>query len=342
MAEETHISWADATFNPWRGCTKVSEGCKFCYAETLSKRNMKVLGEWGPKVTRVAAAESYWKEPLKWNAQAEREGVRKRVFCASLADVFEGPETCQNPEAYAVIEAGRKRLFELIDRTPWLDWLLLTKRPENVTKFTPWGWGTVESYLQNCVGKEHNVFGGGTTIGNVSDVIRPNVWIGTSVENQKAADERIPHLLQIPSKVRFLSCEPLLGPVNFSLMNGRADCAQRLGRPALEGIHWVIAGGESGPNARPMHPDWARSLRDQCVAAGVAFHFKQWGEWVEREYGSETGGVSCAVVTHTGEVYLHPTTNALNCPAFLARVGKKNAGRVLDGRTWDELPEVAR
>jgi protein gp37 len=333
VAEETHISWADATFNHVRGCTKVSDGCKFCYAETLSKRNMKVLGQWGPQGTRVPAAESYWKEPLKWNAEAEKSGVRKRVFCASLADVFEGPETC-NTEAYLAVRSARVRLFDLIEKTPHLDWLLLTKRPQN--------WKPLMIEVYDAGFGRDRAFRNFMVAGWLDGKAPANVWIGTSVENQKAADERIPDLLQIPAAVRFLSCEPLLGAVNFSLMNGRADFAQRLGRPALENIHWVIAGGESGPSARPMHPDWARSLRDQCVAAGVAFHFKQFGEWepVDQPWLQDSpkelaenerwlnldGGHGF----HGEQVWR------------VHKVGKKAAGRLLDGRTWDELPEVAQ
>jgi protein gp37 len=247
MAEETKISWADATFNHVRGCTKVSEGCKHCYAETLSKRNPTVLGMWGPQGTRVMASESYWRQPIKWDKEAQEQGVRRRVFCASLADVFEGPETCSE-EAYKVIEEARKRLFETIDATPHLDWLLLTKRPENIERLWPWGYYDDQFSW-------------------------PNVWLGTSVENQAAADKRIPELLKVPAKVRFLSCEPLLGAVDFRKVPG-------LNRDGAEkAIHWVIVGGESGPHARPMNPAWARSLRDQCAVADVPFHFKQWGAW---------------------------------------------------------------
>jgi len=193
------------------------------------------------------------------------------VFCASLADVYE-----DNPQ----VVDWRSELLDLITATPKIDWLLLTKRPENVNAFSHYA-------------------------------LPDNVWVGTSVENQKAADERIPTLMQVNANVRFLSCEPLLGPINIG--------------ESISDIDWVIAGGESGPNARPMYPDWARSLRGQCMAAGVPFLFKQWGEW-----------------HYDGDVILEkPNTPVLfhagmSVPMY--RVGKKNAGRLLDGREWNEYP----
>jgi protein gp37 len=301
VAENSAIEWTHHTFNHVRGCTKVSDGCKNCYAETLSGRNPKTLGEWGPKGKRVIASESYWKEPLRWNKEAEQAGERRRVFCATLADVFEGPETMP-ADSLEDVERARHRLFRLIVDTPHLDWLLLTKRPENFRTLAPMNW---------------------------QDECPSNVWIGTSVENQQAADERIPHLLNVPAKVRFLSCEPLLGPVEFSNVTNRSDCVSVLGKPAMEGIHWVICGGESGPKARPMHMQWARSLRDQCQAAGVAFHFKQWGEWVPTVQAME-------VCNQGGWKFYSPPGDCV-----MMKVGKKAAGRMLDGRTWDEFPEVA-
>lgn len=318
MSDHTAIEWCDATFNPWRGCTKVSEGCKFCYADTMSHRNPLTLGVWGPKGTRVIAGESYWKQPEKWAEEARQfeafarlENLpyeRPRVFCASLADVFEGPETMPD-SAWETVELARLRLWALIEATPTLDWLLLTKRPDN--------WNKVGLGIDG-----HGLDSGG---------FPANVWIGTSVEDQKTADQRIPHLLEIPAVVRFLSCEPLLGPVTLEE-----------GVLSPFDISWVIAGGESGPNARPMHPDWAKSLRDQCQAAGVPFFFKQWGEWT----------VSDPFDTDD------PMTHQLRPASYLERfnqtdlkrgwgpfqikskVGKKRAGRLIDGRTWDEFPVV--
>lgn len=229
MSANSPIEWTHHTFNPWWGCTKVSPACTHCYAETQAKWRHR-LPIWGQHTGRRFFGDNHWDGPLAWNKAAAKEGVRKRVFCASMADVFEGR---------ADLEPWRARLWKLIEATPWLDWLLLTKRPENVGAMVPWGasWPT-------------------------------NVWLGTTVENAEWAAKRIPALLQQPAAIRFLSCEPLLGPIDLS--------------PWLDEINWVIVGGESGHNARLMDPRWACALRDQCVAAGVNFFFKQWGDWVPK------------------------------------------------------------
>jgi protein gp37 len=324
MGANSKISWTHHTFNPWRGCTKVSEGCKHCYAETLSKRNPKVLGVWGPQGTRVMASEAMWREPLKWNEEARAAGERRRVFCASLADVFEGAETC-TPEAYRVIVAARERLFLLAHKTNWLDWLFLTKRPENIPDALAAIKHPYYPHLDFWFLQQENP--------------RPNWWFGTSVENQAAADKRIPELLKVPAKVRFLSCEPLLGPVELCNVTGWQESVKWWGKEILggeKGIHWVIAGGESGPNARPMHPDWARSLRDQCQSAGVAFHFKQWGEWLPySEIEKDPLGITYPLRNETRVVGVGKGSDD-----ELWRVGKAAAGRLLDGQTWDEVPEA--
>lgn len=307
--ENSNIEWTDHTFNPWRGCTKVSSGCANCYAEKLSHRNPKVLGEWGQGKPRIKASAAMWREPRKWNAACEKRGVRERVFCASLADWLDDD---------GVPIEWLAELLELIHATPNLDWLLLTKRPQNwrervndAEKFTtPQNW-EVRDWLRNWF--EH-------------EMAPENVWIGTSVEDQARADERIPLLLAIPAVARFLSCEPLLGPVNLGDYRHSSH-----GEWKMDGFHWVIAGGESGPGARPMHPDWPRSLRDQCVAAGVAYFFKQWGEWGECPIGDGPDLVTDAVFKkgpgHDGMVW---------------KIGKKAAGRLLDGREWNEMPTVNR
>lgn len=333
MGQNSAIEWTHHTFNPWRGCTKVSDGCKHCYAETMSSRNPAVLGVWGPRGARVVAAESYWRQPIKWNAEAERAGERRRVFCASLADVFEAAETMPDRE-WAKVDRARSRLFELIATTPGLDWLLLTKRPQHIANNIPRAW--MENGLPS------------------------NIWIGTSVENQAAADERIPELLKVPARVRFLSCEPLLGPVDLEAvkMPGRMDgeTVSALGMIehadysgfTYDCIDWVIVGGESGHGARPMHPDWARQLRDQAQAADVAFFFKQHGEYIHE--------------TQIWHYPLAPDSPVICTDAWTAlvlgkqepadrgwqhedrsisyRVGKKAAGRLLDGREWNEFPNI--
>ncbi|HMV87213.1 MAG TPA: phage Gp37/Gp68 family protein [Blastocatellia bacterium] len=302
MGQDSKIEWTHHTFNPWRGCTKVSDGCKNCYAETMSKRNPAVLGIWGDNGTRVVAAESYWRQPLKWNREAETAGERRRVFCASLADVLE-----DRPE----LIAPRRRLFGVINETFNLDWLLLTKRPENA------------QHLFDDVWRH---------FGWDDDLSVMNVWLGTTVENRKAK-ERIDTLRQIPAAVRFLSCEPLL---------------EDLGEVDLTGIHWVICGGESGTNARAMRPDWARDLRDQCAAAHVPFFFKQWGEWLpgEQENGKTTyrradNGKAFAVSGNLNRQNFGTHEDVHSGSLITVRVGKKAAGRVLDGQTWDELPRLS-
>ncbi len=253
MGRHSAIEWTDHTFNPWWGCVKVSPACAHCYAEAWAKR--VGLDLWKENSPRRFFSDRHWNEPLAWDRAASRERVRRRVFCASMADVFEVRDD---------LISWRKKLWDLIENTPHLDWLLLTKRPENAQSAVPWGprWPT-------------------------------NVWLGTTVENQEWARRRIPHLAKAPAAVRFLSCEPLLGPLDLS--------------PWISSIQWVIVGGESGPHARPLDPKWVRALRDQVTGAKVAFHFKQWGEW-----GPVEGS--------------------------MRREGKKVAGRILEGRLWDQLP----
>jgi protein gp37 len=256
MGVETAIGWTDHTFNPWWGCVRVSPGCNHCYAETFAKRTGNDV--WGKSADRRRFGDKHWNEPVKWNRKAEQDGVRRRVFCASMADVFEDR---------ADHEEDRERLWELIEATPHLDWQLLTKRPENVLDMVPADWlGGVE---------EWSGWPG-------------NVWIGTTVEDQQRADERIPFLVNIPAPVRFLSCEPLLDSVWLGEALGYER--GRSGYRDLDGywheeepdgwdpqIDWVIVGGESGPKHRPLDLDWARFLREQCDAAGVPFFFKQVG-----------------------------------------------------------------
>lgn len=246
MGDVTKIQWCDHTFNPWRGCSRVSPGCDHCYAEAMSKRNPRALGIWGDDGTRVIASESYWREPLRWNREAEMAGVRARVFCASLADVFEN-----RPE---LLDA-RARLARVIAETPWLDWLLLTKRPENVVALWEHAWW-------HGVEKKLGVW-------------PRNIWLGTTCEDQARADERIPHLLRVPAAVRFLSVEPMIGAVEMGPY--LVDDLYRLGRAPRMEIDWIIVGGESGPRARPFDIAWARSIVAQCKEAGVPVFVKQLG-----------------------------------------------------------------
>ena len=262
MGKETSISWTRHTFNPWWGCEKVSPGCAHCYAETFSKRTGHTV--WGANAPRRFFGDKHWGEPLRWDIDAAKLGERHRVFCASMADWLEDRDDLVAPLA---------QLLELIRVTPNLDWLLLTKRPENwlkrITDAIMWNWceddqaAALHAWGRNWINGQPPA----------------NVWIGTTVEDQQRADKRIPELLKIPAKVRFLSCEPLLGPVD---LRGPGLYAGDSIAPAAiidyePRIHWAIAGGESGPGFRPFNPDWARSLRDQCKAAHVAFHMKQMG-----------------------------------------------------------------
>jgi len=328
MAENSKISWTHHTFNPWEGCQKVGPGCDHCYAES---RNARFGGgtavNWGPGAPRRRTSASNWAKPVKWNAEAARLGVRYRVFCSSLADVFDN----------AVPNEWRDDLFKLIEATPHLDWLLLTKRIGNVGNMLPVPFDFDRHY--------------------------PNVWLGITVVNQGEAYRDIPKLLGIPAARRFLSMEPLLGPVDLRCIplggHGHHEfdpiiTANVLDRPYFAPeINWVIVGGESGPKARPMHPQWARSLRDQCQSAGVPFHFKQWGEWLPGHHYTDElqakdadmaqSRFACAQLGD-GEFFESEWQIGFVLASetwdedALYRVGKKAAGRLLDGRTWDEFP----
>lgn len=296
MAETTGIAWTDSTFNAWMGCTKVSEACRFCYAERDTKRWGRVI--WGDQAQRIRTSDDYWNQPLSWERQAIRDGKRRKVFCSSLADVFE-----DRPE----LVPWRDDLLQLIENTPHLDWQLLTKRPQNMVHMTEHRWR----------------------------VWPDNVWAGTSTEDQGSVFERVGHLLKVPARIRFLSCEPLLGPLRLVLSHLLQQAP----------IQWVIVGGESGPEARPMHPIWARSIRDQCAQAGVAFFFKQWGEWAPREdltdrywNGETIEEVQEArdffrVVNLEGGQGFHGEEAIL-----MKKIGKKAAGDLLDGVRHQEFP----
>lgn len=307
MGENSKIEWTTHTFNPWIGCQKVGPGCDHCYAEDMmDKRYGRV--QWGPHGSRVRTADANWKKPLAWNRAAAAAGERHRVFCASLADWADTHKS--------ISHTWREDLGDLIEATPNLDWLLLTKR----------------------IGNADEVLGEMFTF-----QVPSNVWIGITVVNQAEADRDIPKLLALAMRRKisrtFLSIEPLLGVVDLevawygeSALDSECwgDCSWcKNGHPPLHncrnqngdwekgrsGVDWIIVGGESGPNARPMHPDWARSLRDQCAAAAVPFLFKQWGEWAPGSMGGDDE---------------RPI-----------RVGKKAAGRLLDGREHNGMPEIS-
>lgn len=371
MSKDTNIEWCDHTFNPWIGCTKVSPGCLHCYAETLDRqRYAKTLdggskaaphSHWGKGAPRHRTSAETWKAPLLWNRKAARYpdqctvcgarlcmeaqrqlgtetcparrnadgvhdgrlpacggvvalNVRPRVFCASLADWLDE----EVPVDWFI------DLLALIDETPHLDWLLLTKRPENFEGRM----GGVQSAL--------DLYGGW-----VDGVPPANVWVGTSVEDQVRAEARIPALLRIPAAVRFLSCEPLLGPVDLDkvreMPETHAAAFSGPGPHNVKMLHWVICGGESGPGARPTHPGWVRSLRDQCVEQELAFFFKQWGEWCPL-HALEVVAKNERVITFAGADITGAPERQNHTAARMFRVGKKAAGRLLDGKLHDAFP----
>lgn len=270
MAENSGIQWTDSTFNGWRGCERISPGCDMCYAEALSRRNPKVMGVWGSPGTRVIASDSMWREPLKWNDRAYEEGKIRRVFAYSLADVFEewiGYLSHPNGEpSSTTMEGARMRLWDLMRRTCMLRWMLLTKRTANIPHMLPGEyrrfWDGVDAEVVHAMRRDPAGF-------NVSQESWPaRIWLGTTVEDQQRAEERIPLLTAIPATVHFLSCEPLLGPV---------DLAPHL---AKGGIQWVIVGGESsqgGQRARPFDLGWAEEIVNDCRRFKVPVFVKQLG-----------------------------------------------------------------
>ena len=296
MAETTKIAWCDATFNPWIGCAKVSPGCDNCYAER-DFDHRKHVATWGPCEKRVRTSEANWKKPLAWNRKCEKEGRRKTVFSGSLCDVFDAE----------IPQQWRHDLFDLIAETPCLTWLLLTKRAHNMRLAMP---------LEP----------------------RKNVWISVTVCNQQEADENIPILLRTPAVGRFISVEPMIAPVRL-----RTTCLPTKFWPPLfskrnsgfhdspgGGIHWVICGGETGPNARPIHPHWIRSLRDQCLVSHLPFFFKQWGEFLPSTEAHKRG----VIVGH--QLHSFPWGQ---CQLQMARVGKESAGDLFDGEQYHEFPQ---
>jgi protein gp37 len=325
--ENTKIEWADHTMNFFVGCTKVSAACDFCYAESWAKRS----GHpelWTGERRRTAV--SNWAKPHKWNKLSERfhrEAIAygtpyrsPRVFTNSLADFFDNQVTVK----------WRREAWHVIDQTPYLDWLILTKRPQNIAKMLP----------EPDAGYS-KAWGDGW----------PNVWLGTTCENQEIADRNIPVFLSAPAAVRFVSLEPLLGPIDlfhieepsgfaFNALSKKEGISFR-GR----GLDWAIVGGESGPHARPMHPEWARDIRDQCAAAATPFFFKQWGEWAPGECangpptrtervasfwaGSWNFGTQTPRESAEGHIDDEPDVYWL---------GKKAAGRLLDGVEHNGMP----
>lgn len=320
---DTRIEWAHDTLNLWWGCTEVSPQCDHCYARTWDKR----LGgdHWGERGPRLIMP-GVWRAIQKTQAQAAATGEIRLQFVMSMGDIFERDMPLVDRKGNPISQTTgdlRNRLFtEVIPQCPNLVFLLLTKRPQNITRMIPPSW---------------------------QETPPPNVMFGASVgTGDPAADTKaILALLQAPGQ-RFLSCEPLLGPVELPSWdsyidpngfenNGPMTTTLGYAHEPDNPIDWVIVGGESGTHARPMHPAWLRSLRDQCVASDTPFFFKQWGEWVPPSHVTlPMPQGTMAWPWATGEM-----KNLRGDTTMMFRVGKKHAGRTLDGVTWDQFPKLS-
>lgn len=299
MGERTLITWATDTFNPWWGCHKISSECLSCYAEAHANRFHP--GHWGLKAPRWFFGDDHWREPLRWNARAARDGVRRRVFCASMADVFELHPV---DEIRRKQDDARARLWQLIRETPHLDWLLLTKRPENFAAMLPWMRGP---------GAECDWCCGSDAIGGHErscPVAQPwlNVWGGVTA-GVRASLYRIGELRDTPFAVRFVSCEPILEHItaeDWDDVLGLGRCEHTIDNA----IDLLIVGDESASKPRPAQVDWVRTARDAAARHGVAFHFKQWA-------GADAPGIDGA--------RSHGRTGKIHLP-------------ILDGEVHDAIP----
>lgn len=338
---KSKIEWTDEVWNPTTGCAKVSAGCKNCYAEKMSKRlaamgqekYQGIMTDGGRFNGRVRTHKAELRRPLSWKKP-------RKVFVNSMSDLF------HEDVPFWFID----QVFAMMALTPQHTYQILTKRPDRMAKYLNRG-DVVNDIIRSQVdfsGKHPHWSSDAVTlcirVDHHGNWPLPNVWLGTSVENQAAAEERIPHLLKCPAAVRFLSCEPLLGKVDFGLIPEEDEDERRFASQILSGIHWVIAGGESGPNARPMQPDWVRHLWEQCKVAGVPFFFKQWGEYAAHDRPPIPLRHICKVSFYTEDgaiVPVKPSTPAEKMTSFpiYCKVGKHQSGRLLDGRTHDAFPE---
>jgi protein gp37 len=308
MGDRSKIEWTDATWNPVTGCSPVSEGCKHCYAKRNAQGRLRGrVGYDREDPFRVKVHAGRMGQPLRWVKP-------RRIFVCSMGDLFHE-------------DVPEETLAEIFQNMAWAHehtFMVLTKRPERMKRLL-----TDDDFISSVVDNG----------GECADWPWPlkNVWLGVTAENQTRADERIPVLMETPSAIRFVSVEPMLGPVN----------------PALA-LDWVICGGETGPGARPLHPDWVRGLRDQCVSARVPFFFKSWGEWFVPEDGARACRV-CGCTENNGcdeGCWWVERALCSSCvgkevpkgdrPVKFRKVGKKSAGRFLDGKEWDEIPEGRR
>lgn len=307
MSGQTGIEWTDATWNPVTGCTEVSPGCDHCYAKTFAERFRGTEGHYFEQGFDVQLRPDKLTLPMTWRKP-------KRIFVNSMSDLFhESVPSDFIAQVFAVMALAERHTFQVLTkRHARMRWLLSSSEFQTAT---------AEHMLAMTDADEMKDAG--------EPFPMPNVWLGVSAENQQWADIRIPALLDTPAAVRFVSAEPLLGPITLAdewlpVRCGNCDCDMGC-NPAPGGLDWVIVGGESGRGARPMHPDWARSLRDQCESAGVSFLFKQWGEYAP-------------VSSHVPRP--SPAWQRDFEKWGMSRLGKNRSGRILDGRTWDEYPEA--
>jgi protein gp37 len=362
MGDKSAIQWTDATWNPVVGCSVVSPGCTNCYAMKEARR----LADMG--VTKYVGLTVASRSGPVWNGQVRLhdgpidQPIRWRkprgIFVNSMSDLFHEDLPDEDID----------RVFAIMALAPQHTFQVLTKRTDRARQYLsparahPVGLAALDEVFRIVSKHPHSDVGKGCMLEGDIPHLKvwplPNVWLGASVEDQARADERIPDLLATPAAVRFLSCEPLLGPVNI----GPWHLTPANGHRAR--IDWLIVGGESGRDARPMHPDWARSLRDQCASARVPFFFKQWGEWapasddeIPERFGAACDAFRCMCSNGffgemaLGSAFLHKPRAYPQCfpngadgdasctSAILRRLGKKRAGRLLDGREWNEFPK---
>lgn len=292
----TKIEWATETWNPVTGCTPVSEACQNCYAKRMANRLRGRFGYPEDEPFRVTLHPEKLDEPLKWKKP-------RRVFVCSMGDLFH-----EKVHPYDIM-----RIFNVMAQAKQHTFMVLTKRPENLLAF-------YERLRPGVTipGPYFSICGKGQGYAGSPPRLPDNIWIGVTAENQQRADERIPILLQIPAAVRFVSVEPMLGPVDLSYF--------------INSLDWVICGGETGPGARPMHPDWVRSIRDQCRDAGTPFFFKQWGDWAPIPT-KDVPVIGCA---DGGRFHDGPNPSR---GLAMYRVGNKAAGNLIDGQEWRQYPE---
>lgn len=336
MADKSKIEWCDASWNPIRGCSRVSEGCRHCYAERVAARfsglgqpyeGLAVMTPSGARWTgEVRLVEEHLEDPLRWKRP-------RRIFVNSMSDLFHE----------SVPDEWIDRICAVMALAPQHIFQVLTKRPERMRDYMARGRDRIVSHMKSKAAAGVNGWADWTPrvarhkcwIEKFDEHVGfplPNVWLGVSVEDQKSADERIPLLLQTPAAVRWLSCEPLLGSIDLNSNAIRVDADSYAGQ-----VHWVVVGGESGAGARPMNPEWARALRDECVAAGIPFFFKQWGQWFP-VCEAVPEGAAWEIGKEKALTHIHLWRDEAENVSVL--VGKKNAGRLLDGREWNDYPRT--